>query len=54
MLSFLVCDTEDEVEVWVTRVIECFERFEMRANVTASLRLWWLHGAEGQNQLQDR
>ena len=25
MLSFLVDDTEDEVEVWATRAIECFE-----------------------------
>ena len=33
MLSFLVCDTEDEFEVLATRVIECFEVFEMKANV---------------------
>ena len=29
MLSFLVYDTEDEVEEWATRVIECFVMFEM-------------------------
>ena len=34
MLSFLVYDTEDEVEVWATRVIECFEILEMNANVS--------------------
>ena len=34
MLSFLVYDTEEEVEVWATRVIECFETFEMKANVS--------------------
>ena len=33
MLSLLVYHTEDEVEVWATRVIECFEMFEMNANV---------------------
>ena len=34
MLSFLVYDTEEEVEIWSTKVIECFEMFEMRANVS--------------------
>ena len=34
MLSFLVCDTEEEVEMWATNVIECFEIFEMKANVS--------------------
>ena len=32
MLSFLAYDTEEEVEIWATKVIECFEIFEMRAN----------------------
>ena len=34
MLSLLVYDTEDEVEVWATRVIMYFETFEMTANVS--------------------
>ena len=34
MVSFLVYDTEEEVEVWATRVIECFETFEMKVNVS--------------------
>ena len=34
MLSFLVYVTEDEVEVRATRVIECFDTFEMNANVS--------------------
>ena len=33
MLSFLVYDTEEEVEIWATNVIECFEIFEMKAKV---------------------
>ena len=34
MLSFLVNDTEEDVEVWATRVIKCFETFDMKANVS--------------------
>ena len=34
MLSFLVYDADDEEELWATRVIECFEIFEMKANVS--------------------
>ena len=34
MLSFLVYDTEDEVDVLATWVVECFEMFEMKANVS--------------------
>ena len=34
MLSFLVYDTDDEVEEWASKVIECFEKFEMKANVS--------------------
>ena len=34
MPSFLVYDTEEEFEVWATKVIECFEIFQMKANVS--------------------
>ena len=34
MLSFLVYDTEEEVEIWATKVVECFETLEMKANVS--------------------
>ena len=34
MLSFLVYDTDDEVEEWASKVIECFEMFEMKAYVS--------------------
>ena len=34
MLSFLVYDTEEEVEIWATKVVECFETFEMKGNVS--------------------
>ena len=34
MLSFLTYGTEEEVEAWATKVVECFEIFEMKANVS--------------------
>ena len=53
MLSFLVYDTEDEVEVWATRVIECFEKIEMKASAS-KLEIMVVAWGKGQNPSQER